>query len=278
MRAKHVLDRVGVVPSKQRGQNFLIDESFPDRVVEFAEIGAADHVLEIGGGLGALTEAVLRRSDDLTVVEIEPKLCAYLREQYPQLEERVRCADIRDVALADLAKKPGEKFVVVGNIPYSISSDVVFWLIEQRASVRHACFLFQKEFSERVAAPPGGRDYGIISVMVKLYASTELGAIIDGSAFHPPAAVDSQLVRFSFSDHPLAAGLDHAKVRAVVAASFGQRRKTLLNSLSGSQLFESKAQTLDCLNAAGIDPGRRAETLSLEEYLRLAEAYHRKSA
>lgn len=265
---KRSLNQLGLKPSKQRGQNFCVDESVIANIVEFGKPQPGENLLEIGPGLGALTEA-LSRYGRLTLIEIEPKFCRELSRRFPQA--RVMQADVREVSLAAF----GPDLVVFGNLPYAFSSDIIFHLIDNAAYVRRAVLLLQREFAERLAAEPGGRAYGVLSISAQLWAKINLGPIVAGDAFHPPAKVESRLVELIFSGEPRYEVADPVGLHIVVRAAFSRRRKKLLNSLEGAGLF-SREKISRALEKLAIDPARRAETLSIQEYVYLARELNQK--
>jgi 16S rRNA (adenine1518-N6/adenine1519-N6)-dimethyltransferase len=265
-RAKDELQRLDVRPSKRRGQNFTIDSSVIDAIVGFAgPIDASATLIEIGPGLGALTERLLCLGRELSVIEIEPAFAQDLKRRFPQLN--VFEGDARSYDLSTL----GEHLIVFGNLPYVFSTEIIFHLLKHRAVCSEAILLLQREFVERLAAPPGGRDYGSISVALQQWCDVTIGPVVPGTAFHPPTKVESAVVRLRFRSNPRAEVTDPVWFERVVRAAFHQRRKTLLNSL-GSLGNRDRAMISAALTSSGIDPMRRAETLSIEEFARLAEA------
>lgn len=263
-RVKDTLRRLDVRPTKTRGQNFVIDPSVSRSIVEFAAIPADAHVVEIGPGLGSLTEA-LPAVRALTLIEVEPRFCEELAQRFTHAQ--IVSADVRTVQFAEI----GTALTVVGNLPYSISTDTVFHLIEHRAAILRAVLLLQREFAERVAASPGGRDYGVLSVMAQLWMDTRLGPVIPGTSFHPPAKVQSRVLELRVRSEPRVAVDDERWFRRVVQASFSQRRRMLANSLRGSGIATVE-QIARALEAAQIAGTRRAEELSIEQFSSLAEA------
>jgi len=264
-RVKDQLRSLEVRPSKERGQNFVINPLVIDSIIGFGQPKDNENLVEIGPGLGALT-AVLARHPNLTLIEIEERFCRELATRYPHV--KVINADVRGVDLSEI----GSDLVVFGNLPYAFSTDIVFRLIDQVAVVKRAVLLLQKEFAERLAADPGGRTYGLLSVSCRLWADAKLGPIIPGDAFHPPAKVQSQVVELTFLKSPRLAIPDILWFKRFVAACFLKRRKKLINSLTASGLF-TKENIATTLAACGVDQNRRAETLSLEEFAKLAEAF-----
>lgn len=264
-RVKDQLRSLEVRPSKERGQNFVINPVVIDAIAGFGQPKETESLVEIGPGLGALT-GVLARYPNLTLIEIEAKFCRELRAKYPEV--KIINADVRGVDLSEI----GSDLVVFGNLPYSFSTDIVFRLIDQAQVVKRAVLLLQKEFAERLAADPGGRTYGLLSVSCRLWADAKLGPIIPGDAFHPPAKVQSQVVELTFLKAPRLPIPDVLWFKRFVAACFLKRRKKLINSLTASGLF-TKEKIGATLAACGVDQNRRAETLSLEEFAKLAEAF-----
>lgn len=263
-RAKDDLRDLDVAPSKARGQNFAIDPSVILGCLEFAGPRPGENLVEIGPGLGALT-AELMKSGPLAVVEIEPKFCERLRQLYPEL--KIHNADIRATDLSQF----GSKLAIFGNVPYSFSTDIVFHLLKHHTVVDRAVLLLQKEFAERLAAKSGTKAYGSLSVAVQLWADLRLGPIIPGTAFHPPAKVESQFIELKFLAEPKVKTSDYAWLEKVVRASFVKKRKMLHNSLRAAGIWTG--EEIDAaLAAANIDSKRRAETLSLAEFAALAEA------
>ncbi len=263
-RVKDTLRDLNVRPTKERGQNFLIRPDVIESIVTFAAPPSDAHVVEIGPGTGALTEK-LSSAKRLTLIEIESKFCEHLAARFPSAE--IINTDARGADFSQI----GSDLFVFGNIPYVFSTEILFQLLKYRSVVRQAVLMTQREFAERVAAKPGGRDYGSISVAVQVYADVELGPIVPGDAFHPPTAVESQLMKVTFLPTPRVAVPGPEQFEIVVRAAFAQRRKKLVNSLLSRGRW-SKESILGALTATGISPDVRAERLTLEEFAALARA------
>lgn len=261
-RVKDELREMNVSPQKNRGQNFLIDPSVIRDTLAFASLRGEEKIVEIGPGLGALTEVLYGRGE-LTLIEIEKAFCEQLQRRFPKAH--VICQDVREVDFSLL----GEHLLVFGNLPYAFSSDIVFHLINEAAVLDRAVLLLQKEFVERMTSQPGGRIYGALSIGCQLRADCRRGPVVRGDAFHPPAQVESQLVELTFLKEPRFPVADPRWFRALVRAAFSGRRKMLANSLKGL-LRKDIDEVRAALRDAGIDPSRRAETLSVEEFARLA--------
>lgn len=262
--AKSELRRLDVRPSKRRGQNFTIDPSVVRTIAEFGAVRAGESLVEIGPGLGALTERLVEFGP-LTVIEIESAFAASLTEKFPSI--KVISEDVRNVDFSTL----GSDLVVFGNLPYSFSTDIVFHLLGYRTCIKRAVLLLQREFVERLAAPPGGRDYGSLTVAVQLWADVKSGPVVPGTVFHPPTAVESQVVELRFLRDSRVPIADPVWFERVVRAAFNQRRKMLLNTLRSLPGI-SREQIVSALESVGISPQLRAETLSISQFAAMADA------
>lgn len=266
---KAMLGALGLKPKHSWGQNFLGDDEVLERIVDEAMLVPSDVVVELGAGLGHLTRHLLDAGVRLIAVERDRDLAKALRElALPGLE--LLEANAADLDFADAAKAP--EVLVVGNLPYHLSSAILFAVLEQRARVRRAVFLLQQEVVERLAAQPGGRDYGVLTVLLGLHFHVEHVFDVPRHRFYPPPKVDSAVVRLSRRSSPRAAVVDEARFRRVVKAAFAQRRKMLANSLASDRGLWGSLSPQEALAAAGLDPGRRAETLSVEEFAALERA------
>lgn len=247
------------------GQHFLIDRAVAERAVALAGLAPGSAVLEIGPGRGALTEVLLGAGLRVTAVELDEELAARLAARAtPDLEVLSG-----DALRLDLARLPAGPLTVIANLPYSTGTAIVARLLEHPERFPRLVVMLQREVAERLCAPPGGRAYGSLSVLTALHATAHLAFGVPASAFAPPPKVDSAVVRLDVEVEPRLPVGDPALFRRVVRAAFAQRRKTLRNSLTGGFGAEAAARMLA---AAQIDPGRRAETLSLEEFARLSDA------
>jgi len=255
------------------GQHFLRDRSVVDRIVELVAPTARDLVVEIGAGRGALTETLAARAGRLVTLEIDAGLAASLQERFAASPHvAVRQADARHFdyrALRARAPDPGGRVLVVGNLPYSVGKPILAALVEAAPALDEMALMLQKEVALRVAAEPGGKTYGALSVLTQVSCRVRLAFSVAPGAFSPPPQVESavlHLVPHREAPVPVA---DPVRFGAVVRAAFGQRRKNLANALAaGLGGGPERARLL--VEAAGLDPGRRAETLSLAEFARLA--------
>lgn len=272
MRLKDKLSKIGVEPRKSRGQNFLKDPNLALRIIEFSGIQAGDIVLEIGPGLGALTRHLASLVKTLYCVEVEAKFCSQLVLAIPLLKsENVICCDIRKLDPKVLNADSG--LMIISNLPYSISSEVIQWLIINRAYIRGATLLLQREFAERICAKVNSKTYGSLSVWVQLFCDACLGDVVSGAVFHPPTKVDSRLVRLTlFSNPRYDDAVDLVQLQRVLKGAFSVRRKTIVNSLLNAKVFGSRNDILNALKNAEIDERCRAENITIEGFVRLAEA------
>lgn len=254
------------------GQHFLRDAGITRRIVEIAGLTPADFCVEIGPGEGVLTFLLAERAGRLLALEVDEKLVEGLRARLASLAHvEVRLADARRFdysTLPALRPSPEGRVVIVGNLPYSVSKPILERLVAARTAVSEMVLTLQKEVAERVAAGPGSKRYGALSVLTQLYCDVRLALAIPPGAFRPPPKVDSAVLHLRVLAGPRVPVGDEARFHRLVKAAFRQRRKTLANALAGG-LGVSVATARQWLAAAGIDPGRRAETLSLEEFSRL---------
>ena len=260
-------------PRKRWGQNFLAQPAVAEMIVARAGLSADEPVLEIGAGLGALTVPLARAVRRVTAVERDPHLVPLLRAELAAGSvEHVRIveADALDLDLAELARREGGPLTVFGNLPYHISSPILVKLIEARRHIRRAVLMFQRELARRLTAAPGGREYGRITALLTYCASVRRLAEVNARRFYPPPAVDSEVLEIVFGAVPATyPPHDEAGLFRLIAAAFGRRRKTLKNALVGSALGLPAEAVLQALVRAGIDPSRRAETMSPEEFVGL---------
>lgn len=252
-------------PRKRFGQNFLHDPQVLDRILAAANLQDHDRILEIGPGQGALTRRLVARGLPVLAVEIDRDLGAALRAGAAGNLD-VRIGDILRLDWGELLNNPPYK--LIANLPYNISSQILFKVLDHRQDFRLLVLMFQKEVADRLVAAAGSRDYGILSVLVQTWFGIERVLRVPPSAFYPPPKVDSVVLRLELLAKPRLALRDEALFRRLVRGAFAQRRKTLRNSLLGSGW--PAAQVDPALAAAGIDPGRRGETLRIEEFGALA--------
>jgi len=257
------------------GQHFLRDDSVAERIVAVLAPTPRDLVVEIGPGHGALTHRLARAAGHLLAIDVDRDLVAQLTARFAsELHVEIRLADARAFdyrGLPALRPDPGGRVLVAGNLPYSVGKPILMALVEAGRAVDEMALMLQKEVAERVAAEPGGKTYGSLSVLTQIACETRLCFAVPPGAFRPPPQVDSAVLHLRVRAASLVPPGRAQQFRTVVLAAFGQRRKSLANALaSGLQMGSERTRAL--CEAAGIEPGRRAETLSLAEFARLAEA------
>lgn len=248
-------------PKKRFGQHFLTDRHYVARIVEAIAPRPGDSMVEIGPGTGILTEALLERIERLHVVEIDRELAAALRARFPAERLVVHEADVLEFAFESLPAP----LRVVGNLPYNVSTPILFHVAAQAERIRDCVFMLQKEVVDRMVAAPGSADYGRLSVMLQYRFAMALQLRVPPGAFTPPPKVDSAVVRMEPLPGERPRARDEALFGRIVLAAFSQRRKTLRNAARA--LVPAEA-----FGAAGIEPGRRGETLSVAEFIALADA------
>lgn len=266
----HILKAFGLRMSKKLGQNFLIDASIVQGIVDAAEIEEGDRVLEIGPGIGTLTQGLAEAGADVTAVELDKKLPAVLAETLKGYDNvRIVPGDILKVNIPEIMGDA--PFKVAANLPYYITTPILMALLERHLPITHMVTMVQKEVALRMVAKPGGKDYGALSVAVQYYTEPEIVLDVPPRSFIPAPEVDSVVIACKVRETPAVEVTDEKMFFRVVKAAFGQRRKTLVNALKGGGL--PKEQIKDAMEQAGIDPTRRGETLTLAEFGKLADAF-----
>lgn len=258
------------------GQHFLADPVVAERIVDAVASTPADLVCEIGAGEGILTTFLAARAGHLVALEIDPPLYARLlrlKAAWPELD--VQLADARTFPYESLRERwpAARRVLIVGNLPYSASKPILLRVWEARAALDQATLMLQWEVAERLVAPPGGKAYGILSVFWQTWADVVLLFRVPPTAFRPPPAVESAVVQATFRPAPRVPVEDPATFVRVVKAGFAQRRKTLANALRAGFPRLGAAGIAARLERAGLDGRRRAETLNLQEFARLAESF-----
>ena len=249
------------IPRKRFGQNFLTDQTVLDDIIGLIAPQAGDAMVEIGPGLAAMTRLLLQTLKHLHVVEIDRDLVAKLKKSFKPEQITIHQGDALEFDFRHIPLEAGQKLRVVGNLPYNISSPLLFHLTQFAPMVQDQHFMLQKEVVERMVAEPGSKVYGRLSVMLQWRYRMGLMMVVPPTAFDPPPKVESAIVRMVPIEQPLAC--EQTKLELVVTTAFSQRRKVLRNCL-GSLFSEND------LIDAGIDPQARAETVSLEHFVGLA--------
>lgn len=254
---------------RRLGQNFLFDPSILKRIISFSGITPDDTVVEIGPGHGTLTSMLSLTAGKVIAIELDCGL-------YERLKEKLVGSGNIELVNADALKYDfGEvgDFKVVANIPYYITTPIIFRLIEQRGHLKSMTLMVQKEVAERIVAKSGCKEYGVLSIMIQYYGNTKMGFVVPRGAFRPAPKVDSAVIHIEILDKPVVEVLNEDTFFRIVRTVFSQRRKMLSNSLKP---LTGDIDASDILISANIDPKRRPETLSLTEFARLTEALVRK--
>jgi 16S rRNA (adenine1518-N6/adenine1519-N6)-dimethyltransferase len=275
---KDLLRKYGVHPRKRLGQSFLLDLNVIDKIIRIAGLTAADTVVEIGAGLGVLTALIAGRAGQVIALEIDDRMISILREELRDLENvsiietDVLHYDFAAPLRRDDRAVPCGKLKIIGNIPYNISSLILFHLLEHRLQIHSMVLMLQKEVAERITALPGTKAYGTLSVILAMYFVISREFSVPGSCFYPPPRVDSAVIRMTARDGPAFPLTSAPFFQRVVRAAFAQRRKTLINNLRFAfhELSAGSGGIAAVLDRLGMDGRRRGETLSVEEFARLS--------
>ncbi len=269
------LEEFRIRPQKSLGQNFVIDSQVIRKIVEAARLEAEDVVVEVGAGMGSLTEALAETAAKVYALEIDRRILEFLREKYGDNDPVVEIVpgDALDFDFAALGNRWTRKLKVVANLPYEISSPMIFRLLENRNLFSSWVLMLQKEVAQRIVAGRGTKEYGPLSVWCQLYTRPEIVFIIPPRAFHPRPKVDSAVVRFEILPEPVVEVTDERAFQRVIRSAFGYRRKTLVNALRmGGFASLTKEKISQALQDLGIDPETRGEVLSLQQFSGLARA------
>lgn len=261
-------------PRKRFGQHFLVDPRIIQRIVSYVQPDEGDVVLEVGPGRGALTDPLVRSLRRLVGVEIDRDLVAMLRERLPKKVFRLIEADILELDLASvLREEGGQQLFIIGNLPYNITAPFLFKALDQAEHIRVAVLMLQREVARRLVASPGNKDYGQITVLLAMRAKIKLCLEVDRRAFRPVPGVDSSVIKVSFASQPRFAVRDERAFTVLVRTAFAQRRKMLRNSLQGLISSGERNVLAEVASVAAIELTRRPEELSVEEFVRLSDAF-----
>lgn len=266
----HILHRFKLRADKKLGQNFLIDEQVVRNIVAAAELGEKDTVLEVGPGIGTLTQGLAESGAEVIAVELDKRLLPVLATTL-QGYNNVQVIN-NDILQVDIGEITGNKnFKVCANLPYYITTPIIFALLEKKLPMECLVAMVQKEVAERMAAQPGGKEYGALSVAIQYYTEPEIAFIVPPSSFIPAPSVDSAVIVCKKRSVPPVEVKDEKLFFRVVKAAFSLRRKMLNNSLKNMGI--SAADCAAWLERAGVDGKRRAETLTLEEFASLTNSF-----
>jgi len=273
---KEILHQYGIKPIKKLGQSFLIDINVIKRITDMAKISDDDIVVEIGAGIGVMTECIAKKAKRVIAVEIDRNLVDLLKEKlggYDNVE--VYSGDILKYDFNAVAEEHKSKIKIIGNVPYNISSPLIFRLISFRPIISDFMLMLQKEIVQRLVSVPNNKIYGVPSVILQMFASVEKIFDVPSTCFYPQPKVVSAIVKGTFREKPFSPLKDEIFFTCLVKAAFAQRRKMLINNLKKSRLLidveEEKIKQV--LITACIDGKRRGETLSVEEYGKLSNLF-----
>jgi 16S rRNA (adenine1518-N6/adenine1519-N6)-dimethyltransferase len=272
-RTREILQRFGFSMKKSLGQNFLIDGNILHKIVAAAELDRSQGVIEIGPGIGALTELLAQAAGKVAAIEIDDRLIPILAQvlqpfdNVTVIQGDVLKSDLRQIAAQYLSGT--ETLNVVANLPYYVTTPIVMKLLEERLPLRFIVVMVQREVADRLAARPGSKDYGSLSIAVQYYCEPELICKVPATVFIPKPNVDSAVIRLRVRNRPPVSVHDEQHFFTVVQASFAQRRKTIANNLL-SRFKEDRERLTAILEKCGIDPARRGESLDLHEFAKLS--------
>jgi 16S rRNA (adenine1518-N6/adenine1519-N6)-dimethyltransferase len=269
---KRELAEYGLTPRKRWGQHFLVDRNILNKVIRTAELEKGDVVLEIGAGLGEMTLALARQVKKVIAVEIDRKLVKILKERTADLSNiLVIEGDVLKISFEELYHRGNQQLKVVANLPFQISTPLLFRFIESKQLFSLLTLMLQREVAERIIAPPGGKDYGPLSIFAQSVSDLSIQFYVKPSAFFPPPKVESAVIHMVWKERPLVRLEEEAWFKKVVKGCFSYRRKRLINALKHAALplpedLEKRMEKI------GIDSQRRPETLTIQEFVQLAEA------
>lgn len=264
---KDILDKYGFKFSKSLGQNFLIDGNIINKIAETAELDENSGVLEIGPGFGTLTQVLCSKAKKVVAVEVDKSLARVHKETLDYDNLKIIYDDFMKVDVNKLIEEEfqGLDVKIVANLPYYITTPIIMKILEEKYKISKIVVMVQKEVAQRLNSVAGSKEYGAITLAVQYRANTDIAMIVPNSVFMPRPKVDSAVIEFNILKEPRIKVEDEALLFSTIKASFGQRRKTLLNGLSNN-LKISKDIVKEALGNANIDPGVRGETLTLQQF------------
>jgi len=266
---KEIIHHYAIKPRKRMGQSFLMEQNVIRKISAIAQVTKNDIVVEIGAGIGVLTEDLARNAAKLIAVELDDQLVEVLKDKLLKYNNvQIYPGDILKFDFGAIARDGQQKIKVIGNVPYNISSPVLFHLLSFRKIIDSFILMLQKEVIQRLVASPGGKDYGVPSVILQMFAKVEKVLDVPACCFYPRPKVESSLIKGFFLERPLVELADEDFFIRLVRDAFAQRRKMLINNLKKSKLLEGVSELFlkEALKLAGIDGQRRGETLSIEEF------------
>lgn len=279
-RTKEILQKHGFSLKKSLGQNFIVEPNILANIVKAAELNENTNVIEVGPGIGALTEYVARSSKQVVAFEIDDRLIPVLEDTLSPYDNiRVVHQDVLKANLKEVLAETidlEEPLMVVANLPYYITTPIIMHFLESDLRIDGLVIMMQKEVADRITAAPGSKAYGSLSIAIQYYMEAEIAFIVPKTVFVPQPNVDSAILKLTRRDKPVVEVKDEAFFFELIRASFVQRRKTIWNNLliRYGKMDEVKAELAAGLEKAGIDPKRRGESLSIAEFAKLADNLH----
>lgn len=271
---KIILNKYNITANKKLGQNFLINDDVIEKIISSANIEQNDIIIEIGPGLGTLTKRLLEKAGKVIAIEIDSKMINILNDRFEQYDNFVLIN--QDVLKTDLNKlisqykNSFEKVKIVANLPYYITTPIIMKLLEEKLDIESITVMIQKEVAQRITADPGDKLSGAITYSVNYYAIPEEIIVVERDSFIPAPEVDSEVIKLYIRNIPAVNVINEKMFFNIIKASFMQRRKTLLNGLMNSKLFNSKEEILAIFSKMNIDPQIRGEKLTIEQFAELA--------
>ncbi|MCI9287362.1 MAG: 16S rRNA (adenine(1518)-N(6)/adenine(1519)-N(6))-dimethyltransferase RsmA [Clostridia bacterium] len=274
---KFLMKKYGITANKKLGQNFLIDENVIDTIVNTSEISSDDLVIEIGPGLGTLTQKLLQKAGKVIAIELDERMISILKDRffiYHNFE--IINEDVLKVDLNKLIKENKEQLglkrtKIVANLPYYITTPIIMKLLEEKLNIESITVMIQKEVADRLTAIPGGKNSGAITYTVYYYATSEEVLTVPNNSFIPEPEVESEVIKLNLRKEPVIKVKDEKKFFSLIKSAFMQRRKTLLNAIGNSGLNTTKEQMEQILKELDIDTKVRGEALTIDQFAKISE-------
>jgi len=268
---REVVEKYGLAAKKKLGQHFLVDGHVLEKILKAADVNSNDLVLEVGPGIGGLTQGLASRAGHVVAVELDKQLVPVLESQFANDNVTVVQGDILRVDLPEiLAPYSGLNIKVVANLPYYITTPVILYLLESGLPIKSITVMIQKEVAQRMAAQPGTKDYGSLTLAVQYYADVSIAAYVPVNCFMPRPAVDSAVAHLQILDSPRV-DVDKGILFKIIHAAFNHRRKTLVNTLDSAGFGDGKEDLAKTLESCGLNPQVRGEALSIFQFAELAK-------
>lgn len=274
---RFLMKKYGITANKKLGQNFLIDENVIDTIANASEISSDDLIIEIGPGLGTLTDKLLQKAGKVIAIELDERMIAILEDRFFMYDNfEVINEDVLKVDLNRLIKENKEQFglkqtKIVANLPYYITTPIIMKLLEERLDIESITVMIQKEVADRLTAIPGEKNSGAITYTVYYYATSEEVLTVPNSSFIPEPEVESEVIKLNLRKEPVIKVADERKFFALIKAAFMQRRKTFLNAIGNSGLNTTKEQMEQVLKELDIDTRIRGEALTIDQFAKISE-------